>query len=81
MGNDSTMISTGNHLGLSVDDGSSANVQLSVIENNQTNVQMTFGSRGTFAGNSIDSLLLSCDKTVLIRGDEKCSLFILKENF
>ena len=81
MGDDSTMTSTDNAIGLSVDDGSSVNVQQSLIEDNSTNVQMTFGSRGTFTDNTIDSFLLSCDKTVIVRGDERCSLFLLNRNY
>ena len=76
MGDDSTMVSAGNALGLSADDGSSINVQNSIIEHNDTNVKMTFGSRGTFSENAIEGLVLSCDRTVIIRGDERCGLLI-----
>jgi hypothetical protein len=55
-------------LGLQVDNGSSLTLLgSSVINNTQGDVLLTFGSRGEFSKNTIGKL--SCDATVLIRGD------------
>lgn len=54
-------------LGIQVDDGSSMTLLNSAIQNNPTDITLTFGSRGEFTGNTIGTL--TCDATVLIRGD------------
>ncbi len=71
MGGDSTMLVEHNPIGLQLDDGSSATIRASTITDNEQNVVLTFGSRGDFKGNTIGSKI-RCDRTVLIRGDERC---------
>jgi len=70
MGGDARLVSEANPVGLLVDNGSIATVRNSMIDGNDEDVILSFGSRGDFEGNGIGSL--SCDKTVLIRGDERC---------
>ena len=71
MGGDSTMLNQDNAVGLPLDDGSSGRVSGStIVDNVDQDVALTFGARAEFEGNTIGSL--SCDETVLIRGDEVC---------
>src|SRR5271165_1356280 len=53
--------------GIQVDNGSSLTLLTSTIQSNHSDVNLTFGSRGEFTGNTIGTLF--CDKTSLIRGD------------
>jgi len=53
-------------LGIQVDDGSSMTLINSTIQNNPTDVFLTFASRGDFSANTIGKV--SCDATSLIRG-------------
>jgi hypothetical protein len=53
--------------GIQVDDGSSLLLISSKVQNNHPDIILTFGSRGTLTQNTIGTL--SCDATVLLRGD------------
>lgn len=53
-------------LGIQVDDGSSLTLINSTIQNNPTDIFLTFASRGDFTANTIGKV--SCDATSLIRG-------------
>jgi hypothetical protein len=66
---DKTAITSRNNaLGLFADNGSSLIViQSTITGNRMRDVSLSFGSRGDFRGNAIGTI--SCDKTVLIRGD------------
>ena len=72
MGDDATMLIENTPTGFSVDDGSTVRIRNSTITNNtQEDVTLTFGSRATFdEGNTIGGV--SCDETVLVRGEEEC---------
>lgn len=74
MGDDATMLIEENAAGVNIDDGSSARVQLSTIINNHRNVMLSFGSRAEFDANTIGGRVL-CDRSVLVRGDERCRRF------
>jgi len=53
-------------LGIQADDGSSITLINSSIQNNPTDILLTFASRGDFTANTIGKV--SCDATSLIRG-------------
>lgn len=53
--------------GIQADNGSSMTLLNSAIQNNPTDITLTFGSRAELNGNTIGSL--TCDTTVIIRGD------------
>jgi len=62
--------STGNSVGIGVDDGSTATIRNSEVVGNDQDLVLTFAARADLEGNTIGSI--SCDETVLIRGDEHC---------
>jgi hypothetical protein len=69
-------VSNNGGIGVEVDDGSSALMSGATITGNGAgagpDVSATFGSRLTLNGNAIGILPITCDGTVLSRGDALC---------
>lgn len=59
--------------GISVDDGSSLKLENSAINTNTAgSIELSFGSRANLSGNTLSPASLSCDASVLSRGDLNC---------